>query len=201
MPPACGNSPSPNSRYAQTQSRSDSRTAPYIYVQHPAIPRARGRALLITAGHGVVFWPQFLPVNTALSRMAKVYGGGEHSEPTHTCPSSSTPSAPLRSSPRIVTNEISLVLVLHYPVLTMAYIPFNPGVRLVSRATGEPLQLGHPWLVIVNPIGCDSHGMHGSDTLSCLVHSCRFGCRGPRAKIGWSRGGLPSAFSKERTQA
>jgi len=133
----------------------------------------------------MVFWPQFLHVNTALSRMAKVYGPSGHSEPmrinvrrrarrgsrcVHLADSYD------RDRPRACSD---------YPALIMAHIPLNPGIIVVSRATGHPLQIGHPRLVVVHPIVRDPHGMYDSGSPSCLVRGCCFGCRGPRAEIGW----------------
>ena len=62
---------------------------------------------------------------------------------------------------RIATTEIAVVLIQHYPVLTMAYILLDPGVMLVSRATGNPFQLGRPQLAVVH-VGCDPMGCTGS---------------------------------------
>ena len=80
MPPVCGHCPKYklNIHLDPEQIR--------FHVQHHAvafnISRMRtGNPLFMTVDHGIVFWPQFLHVNMALSRMAKVYSPSGHSEP------------------------------------------------------------------------------------------------------------------------
>ena len=116
----------------------------------------------------------FLHVNTALSRMAKVYGPNGHSEPMR---------INVRRRARRGSRCVHLAdsydqdrprACSDYPALIMADIPLNPGIVVVS----------HGWLYVVHPIVRDPHGMYDSGSPSCLVRGCCLGCRGPRAKIG-----------------
>jgi len=126
-----------------------------------------------------------LHVNTALCCMERVYGPSGHSE---------TMRINVRRRARRGSRCVHLAhsydrdrprACSDYPALIMVHIPLNPGIIVVSRATGHPLQIGHPRLVVVHPIVRDPHGMYDSGSPSCLVRGYCFGCRGPCAKIGW----------------
>lgn len=116
----------------------------------------------MTADHGIIFWPQFLPVNTALSRIAKAYGLNGYSEPMriHVCRRAHRGSRcvhPADGCDRDRPDACS-----EYPMLAMAHILLtgNPCIIVVSRATGQPLQAGHPRLVEVHPVVRDRPGMY-----------------------------------------
>lgn len=115
--------------------------------------------------------------------MAKIYRLSGHSEPMHIHVRRRARRGSRCVHPADSHNRGRPRACSDYPMLIMAHIKLNPGIIVVSRATGQPLEVGHSRLVVVHPIVRDPHGMYDLDSLSCLVRGCYFACRGPRAKV------------------